>query len=148
MLVIVAVGMEVAVLVAVDVTVAVGELVAVEAGEEVEVADKEAVAVWVAVCDGVELAAGVGLPEAVEVGVLVTEGVVVPVTGRGVSVGAGALLLEGVVGLFLPGQPVRRAENKRRGSSTKAPQKVMAGKWDGFELSFILKPSGGWVEWI
>jgi hypothetical protein len=72
----------------------------------VEVADKEAVAVWVTVCDGVELATGVGLPEGVKVGVLVTEGVVVPVTGIGVSVGAGALLLEGVVGLLLLEQPV------------------------------------------
>ena len=156
-------GVEVAVPVAGGVTVIVGELVPVEVGEKVEVAaggvavpvrvkvgvgegvevaDEEAAAVpvWVAVCDDVELAEGV------EVGVLVMEGVVVPVTGSGVSVGAGALLLEGVVGLLLPGQPVRRAENKRRGSSNKAPRKGMAGEWDRLEPCFILKPSGCWVE--
>ena len=106
------------------------------------------VIVLVGVGEGVEVALGVWVPEVVEVGVLVTEGVVVPVTGTRVFVGAGALLFEGVVGLFLPGQPVRRAENKRRGSIPKAPQKVMAGKRDRLGLCFILKPSGGWVEWI
>ncbi len=140
------------VLVGVEVAADVRVLVVVEVMVWVEVKGGVKVAVeamvLVGVGEAVEVTVGVWDPEAVEAAVLVGVEVAVPEAGTGVFVGAGLLPFEGVVGLLLLEQPVKRAENRRRGRITKAPRKGMAGKWDRLELCFILKPSGRWVEWI
>jgi len=139
-------------LVTVAVGVRVGVLVMVKVAVEVPlllgVAEMVGVAELVTVKDAVDVIVFVGVGEGVEVAVFIWVEVAVPERETGVFVGAGGLLFEGVVGLLLLEQPARMAVNKKRGNITKAPQKLVAGKWDRLELCFILKPSGGWVEWI